>query len=707
MLNIGAISYGATAVAFLVLLLVMLASWRGGLQGALLASAAVITVVWAGAAAWHAAVGYPPTIIVPLLEVARDVSWFVFLLRLLVPSLSFAALMSNRKLTLAITIIALCSGGLVGILLYPALFSARLPLVLGADIRITGHLLLAVIGLVLVEQIYRNTLAERRWTINYLCIAVGGIFAYDFFLYSDALLFKRIDENWWIARGFINGLVVPLIGVAAARNQEWSLDVYVSRSIVFYTTTLLGVALYLLVMAAGGYYLRLYGGQWGQIIQAIFIFGAALGLLAILLSGQERARLKVFLNKHFFNYKYDYREEWLRFIKTLSMVEQNVPLRELTIIAVAELVDSPGGYLWLQNDSGLYENAANWNTPPMMEYTEGPDGNLAQFLETTEWVVEIDEYKQAPERYSGMILPGWISRISRAWLIVPLMQHQRLLGFMVLVRPRAPRNIEWEDRDLLKAAGRQVASHLAQLQASEALFNARQFETFNRISAYVVHDLKNLVAQLSLVVSNAARHKHNPQFLDDAILTVNHCVVKINRLLAQLRMGRDQGRDQIEKTVRLVDVVNEALAAKQFREPIPVLSCWDGDITVRTDPARLGTVVGNVIQNAQEATPPEGTVSVMLYSSGQHAIIEIKDSGCGMDAEFIRDRLFRPFETTKGNTGMGIGAYEAREWVREHGGEVEVESQPGHGTVFRIRLPCTGEEKPRRQQVSGAPETTL
>ena len=343
----------------------------------------------------------------------------------------------------------------------------------------------------------------------------------------------------------------------------------------------------------------------------------------------------------------------------------------------------------------------------MMEYTEGPDGNLAQFLETTEWVVEIDEYKQAPERYSGMILPGWISQISRAWLIVPLMQHQRLLGFMVLVRPRAPRNIEWEDRDLLKAAGRQVASHLAQLQASEALFNARQFETFNRISAYVVHDLKNLVAQLSLVVSNAARHKHNPQFLDDAILTVNHCVVKINRLLAQLRMGRDQGRDQIEKTVRLVDVVNEALAAKQFREPIPVLSCWDGDITVRTDPARLGTVVGNVIQNAQEATPPEGTVSVMLYSSGQHAIIEIKDSGCGMDAEFIRDRLFRPFETTKGNTGMGIGAYEAREWVREHGGEVEVESQPGHGTVFRIRLPCTGEEKPRRQQVSGAPETTL
>jgi putative PEP-CTERM system histidine kinase len=707
MRDIGAISYGTAALAFLVLTLVMLTSWRGRLQGALLTSAAIMTVAWATGAAYHAIIGYPATILVPLLELARDVGWYVFLLRLMTPSLGLSALMSNRRITLAVTAIALCCGGLVVILLYPPLFSAPLPLALGVDARILGHLMLAVVGLALVEQLYRNTLPERRWAIKYLCLGVGGLFAYDFFLYSDALLFKRVDEHWWIARGFVNALVVPFIGVAAARNPEWSLDVYVSRSMVFHTTTLLGAGLYLLVMAIGGYYLRIYGGHWGQVIQAIFLFSAVLVLLAILFSGQVRARLKVFLNKHFFNYKYDYREEWLRFIKTLSTVEQNTRLRELTIRAVAEIVDSPGGLLWLRNDPGPYENTANWNTPPMLEYTERPDGGLARFLETTEWVVEIDEYMRAPERYAGMTLPGWISMIPRAWLIVPLMQHERLLGFMVLMRPRAPREIEWEDCDLLKTAGRQVASHLAQLQATEALFDARQFETFNRLSAYVVHDLKNLVAQLSLVVSNAARHKHNPQFMEDAILTVEHCVQKMNQLLAQLRTGRDRSRDRIEKTVPLIDVVKDAIAAKQSRIPVPVLSCRDTDIYVRTDPARLGTVLGHVIQNAQEATPPEGTIAVAVYRSAEQGVIEVRDSGCGMDADFVRDRLFRPFETTKGKSGMGIGAYETREWVREHGGEVEVESQPEHGTVFRIRLPCTGQETPHRQPASDAPETTL
>ena len=708
MYSIGAISYATAGLAFLVLSLVMLTSWRGRLQGALLASAAVITVAWAAAAAWHAAIGYPPTIIVPLLEVLRDVGWFVFLLRLLTPSLGFASLISDWKMSLSVVVIALCAVALLFTLLYPAIFAVPLPFALGMDVRMLGHLILAVVGLALVEQLYRNTLVERRWAIKYLCLGVGGLFAYDFFLYSDALLFKRIDEHWWIARGFVNALVVPLIGVAAARNPEWSLDVYVSRSIVFHTATLLGAGIYLLAMATGGYYLRLYGGNWGQVIQAIFLFAAVLVLLVILFSGQVRARIKVFLNKHFFNYKYDYREEWLRFIKTLSTLDESTQLRELTIRAVAEIVDSPGGLLWLKGDTGQYQNAANWNTPPMMERAERDSGQLVRFLETTEWVIAIDEYKRTPERYSGLLMPEWLLQLPRAWLVVPLMQHERLLGFMVLLRPRAPRDIEWEDSDLLKTAGRQVASHLAQLQATEALFDARQFETFNRFSAYVVHDLKNLVAQLSLVVSNAAKHKHNPQFMEDAIQTVDHCVRKMNHLLAQLRMGWNQGRGraQVEKTIRLAEVLEEAVAARQSREPAPELSCRDADLQVRADPSRLGTVVGHVIQNAQEATPPGGQVKVVLYRSDSHAIIEVQDTGCGMEPQFIRDRLFRPFESTKGKSGMGIGAYETREWAREHGGEVEVQSQPGQGTTFRILLPHADQGEIQRPHASDTPETT-
>lgn len=709
MYSIGAISYATAGLAFLVLSLVMLTSWRGRLQGALLASAAVVTVAWAVAVAWDAAIGYPPAVIVPLLEVVRDISWFVFLLRLLTPEGGLTALLSNWKMGLSVAVVVLCVTALLSVLLYPLFFAEQLPYVRGVDVRMLGHLMLAVVGLALVEQLYRNTLVERRWAIKYLCLGVGGLFAYDFFLYADALLFKRIDVHWWVARGFINALVVPLIGVAAARNPEWSLDVYVSRSIVFHTTTMLGAGLYLLAMATGGYYLRIYGGGWGQIIEAIFLFAAVLVLLAILFSGQVRARLKVFLNKHFFNYKYDYREEWLRFIKTLSVPEGDTPLRELSICAVAEIVDSPGGVLWLKSDTGQYQNAANWNAPPMMECVERSSGQLVGFMQKTEWVIAIDEYKRSPERYSGLELPEWLLQLKRAWLVVPLMQHDQLLGFMVLLRPRAPRQIEWEDSDLLKTAGRQVASHLAQLQATEALFDARQFETFNRFSAYVVHDLKNLVAQLSLVVSNAAKHKHNPQFMEDAIQTVDHCVQKMNHLLAQLRMGWNQGggRSPVEKTIKLAEVVQEAVTARQAREPAPVLSCQDEELSVYADPSRLATVLGHVIQNAQEATPPTGQVKVEVYGSDGNAVVEVRDTGCGMDHQFIRDRLFRPFESTKGKSGMGIGAYETREWAREHGGEVEVESQPGQGTTFRILLPQTGPGRAQRPQSSDTPETAV
>lgn len=707
MFNIGMISYSVAALAFLALSLVMLTGWRGRLQGALLTSAAVITVAWAVAAAYNASSGYPPTLLVPLAEIVRDAAWLVFLLRLLASSFTPRALRANWKAGSAVVVVAAVWFGLLAVTVYPGLFASARSLALGLDAEILGRLVLAIVGLVLVEQLYRNTLPERRWAIKFLCIGVGGIFAYDFFLYSDAMLFKRVNAHWWAARGFIDAMVVPLIAVAAARNPEWSLDVYVSRSIVFHTTTLLAAGIYLLAMAAGGYYIRLYGGDWGQVLQAIFFFSALLVLLSILFSGQVRAHLRVFLSKHFFNYKYDYREEWLRFIKTLSTEEQTSRLRELTIRAVAQIVESPGGLLWFRDDGGHYGNTAHWNLPPQVGNIVRSDSPLVTFLGQREWVIDIDDYQRSPERYPGLRLPDMLTRLPHAWLIVPLMQHERLMGFMVLARARVPRDIDWEDCDLLKTVGRQVASYLGQLQASEALFDARQFEAFNRFSAYVVHDLKNLVAQLSLVVSNAARHKHNPQFMEDAVRTVDHSVQKMNHLLGQLRGGRDARLKGADKTISVTQVMREVVAAMRTREPAPSLTCEDDDIRVRTDPQRLGTVAGHVIQNAQEATPADGEVRVRLYRNEQYAVIEVSDTGCGMDAQFMRDHLFRPFDSTKGKSGMGIGVYETREWVREQGGDVEVQSQPGKGTVFRIRLPRVDESIPSSPPAPDEAKTTV
>lgn len=206
-----------------------------------------------------------------------------------------------------------------------------------------------------------------------------------------------------------------------------------------------------------------------------------------------------------------------------------------------------------------------------------------------------------------------------------------------------------------------------------------------------MHDLKNLIAQLSLVVSNAARHKNNPQFMEDAIQTVDNSVTKMNRMLAQLRSGRDpeKQRSQLDLCEELTDVVKTMSAGS----PVPRADCQATGLHIRADKDRFGAVIGHVIRNAQDATPDDGMVIVRLFKQHDQAVVEVQDTGEGMDEAFVRDRLFKPFESTKGTSGMGIGAYETREYIRSLGGEVEVLSRPGQGTTFRMRIPISEETK--------------
>ncbi len=493
-----------------------------------------------------------------------------------------------------------------------------------------------------------------------------------------------MDRELWDVRGFIHILVIPLIAVSAARNPQWSLDVFVSRRMVFHSAAILGAGTYLTLMALGGYAIRFLGGDWGTLAQVIFLFGAALLLFALMFSGQVRARVRVFLSKHFFNYKYDYREEWLSFIGALASEEPGPGLSERILQALAAIVDSPGGLLWVVDEqTGRFELASEWNaTGPA---AVAADDALVEFLKTSEWLVDLDEWAVAPEVYASLTLPAWLAAIERAWLVIPLFQNRRMIGMVLLLQSRAAHTINWEDRDLLKTAASQAASYLALSRASAELANARQFEAFNRLSAYVVHDLKNVVGQLSLVVANAKKFGHKQEFVDDAMATVDNAVNKMQRMLTQLRQGREAQRSSV--AVRLSPLLEEVVRQRSAQQPVPVFSAGDTGVSVIAEHDRLAAVIEHVVQNAQEASAADGRVELRLTSDSQNAVIEIQDNGCGMDEKFIRDRLFRPFDTTKGNAGMGIGAYECREFVRGLGGEVQVHSRPGEGTLFRLSLP--------------------
>lgn len=695
MADIGVYSYGAGALAFLVLSTLLLTSWRGRLQGALLVSAVGASLAWSVAAAYEAGSGYPTSIPVIAGELLRDWLWALFLVRLIEsPRRDAAPPPVFRALVYLVHTLPLLLLFIVG---YLSLTGNAALSWLGYDARVLGMLTFSVLLLVLIEQLFRNTDADRRWAVKFLCFGLGAIFAYDFYLYADASLFKQIDTAAWEARGFINAIAVPLIGITAARNPQWSVDVSVSRTVVFHTTAVAGAGVYLLSMAVGGYYIRYYGGEVGAVVKNVFLVGAVLLLLALLFSGHARARVKVFFNKHFFNYRYDYREEWLRFIRTLSVEKSRDTLYERAIRAIAAIIDSPGGILFQRQGDGHYAAVRSVNARGT-HAVESAHGSLARFLGTWQWVINLDEYKRERQLYQELELPEWLTTHAQAWLVVPLMVQSTLFGFMVLARSRAPRDFNWEDIDLLKTVGRQVAIHLAQAEADAALMEARQFEAFNRLSAYVVHDLKNLVAQLSLVVSNAKKHKGNPAFMDDAIATVDNAVARMNRLLTQLRSGQ---RHDDRAHVALAPLLRTVAAEKGRRAPAPQLDIATGleSVAVLASRERLATVVGHLVQNAQEATSDTGRVWLRLRYSQGRAMIEVQDTGCGMDEAFIRERLFRPFDTTKGLTGMGIGVYEAREYVQSLGGLIEVSSQPQQGSLFRVSLPAI-EAEPSEKAVA-------
>jgi len=685
--DIGAISHATAMAAFLLLMLLVVLSWRQGYIGAWLTAACALTALWAGVAAWNAWTGGELGLAVLVLEVLRTAGWIAFLLSLLFLDRQ-GGTMAPAWLATVGAIGALCAA-VVGLDIAAAPHAGADMLKGALNLPIFGRLILAVAGLLLVENLLRNTRPEHRWGIKFLCFGIGGLFAYDFFMYADALLFHRVNDNLNAARGVTNALIVPLIAVSARRNPTWSIDVFVSRQVIFHSTTLVGAGVYLLAMAGVGYYLREFGGEWGSVLQATFLFAALILMALVLFSGTFRARLKEMISTHFFSYKYDYRDEWLRFIGTISSsTGAGVSLPVRVMEGIAGIVESPEGAIWSCEDETRCTLMAAWNATVPKGAME-VDPSFTQFLESRQAVINLAQLEERPDAYDGLKVPEWLREIRRAWLIVPLIHHDRLLGFLLLGEPRAARDVDHEDYVLLTTVGRQAASYLAERETARALVEARQFEEFNRRFAFVLHDIKNLVSQLSLLTQNAEKHKKNPAFQEDMLETVKESVDKMNRLLVRLHEG---GREAAAtKAVELAPLMRGVVERNAGRNANLMFESTVDGISVVADEERLGAVLAHLIDNAlggiSEMTDGTGRVDVRLSARGGEAVIEVQDNGVGMDEHFVRNELFRPFKSTKSG-GYGIGAFESREFVRELGGRMDVISVPGKGTTIRISVPA-------------------
>ena len=542
---------------------------------------------------------------------------------------------------------------------------------------------LPVFVLMLVEQLFRNVTEDSQWNVKPLCLALAGAALFDLYLYSQAVLFNSVDTDAVSIRGAVHTLMVPLLLLASTRRSDWISKIQVSRKAAFHSATLLIAGIYLIFVSGVGYYVRYFGGEWGRALQLALVFFGLLMLIILALSGTVRAKLRVFVGKHFFRYRYDYREEWLRFTKTLSSQNSPQEMGQQVVRGLADLLESPGGGLWMKSrGESSFSQTARWNLAQALEKEDSASG-LCQFMVSSGWVINLEEFRSSPRRYGQLALPSWLQEIEQAWLIVPLNVGEVMIGFVVLARARTRLEVNWEVNDLLKTAGRQAASFLAQMQATEALLEVRKFDAFNRMSAFVVHDLKNIVTQLSLMMKNAQRHSQNPEFQQDMLLTVENSLDRMRQLMLQLREGATPPGTAVGVNLgEIVDRIEATAAGRGRKLEVEIIH----RIGTRGHEERLERIIGHVVQNAFDATGTGGRVRLSLGRQGGQARIEVADTGQGMSQEFIRDRLFKPFQTTK-QAGMGIGAYESFQYVQELGGKIEVDSELNQGTKVTILLP--------------------
>ncbi len=685
MISVALISNLFGAILFSILTILLLVNWRGQLIGGLLILSSILSTFWFSSIAYNAASGDIPLMWIKIAETLRDAAWLSFLY-LILKQRPESSLSARFKFLVPAAIL-----GLTLSIILVTLFVSQTGIisVVGIEkisVNYIGYLLIALLGLLLVEQIYRSTLPSARWAMKFLCLGIGGIFIYDFFLYSEALLFNRVNPDIWFVRGAINAMCVPLIVIAVARNPQWNMELFVSRHVVYQSTATMVAGVYLILMAIGGYYIKNYGGTWGSALQIIFIFAAIMLLLIFFFSEQVRASLKVYLAEHFYKNKYDYRQEWLGITRVLAENKDDTQIYGTIIRAVADIMKCPGGALWLQDDGNLYQKKETLSFYEKIDEDIALPAEVSKLIVTQHPVINIDRHRSGAKEYEHLTLPETILTAKGSWLFIALINNESLIGFVLLTHPHTDMSFNIEDVDLLKTVGYQIASYVALLKVSENLAEARQFEVFNRLSAFVVHDIKNLVAQLSLISSNATKYANDPEFIEDVFGTIENSVEKMKRLLGNLNKEEIfESRPVQQISVKIL--IEEVVKARENDKPKPTIQSVDDNLRLHLEKDKLSSVLEHLVQNAQEATDDTGRVLLAANKKNDEIVIQVSDTGTGMDRDFIRNRLFKPFDTTKGNAGMGIGVYESRAVIREMGGNIRVDSEPGRGTVFTIYLP--------------------
>ncbi|PKG81295.1 PEP-CTERM system histidine kinase PrsK [Colwellia sp. 75C3] len=669
---IGTSGYFLAACAYAVFILLLLAARNKTLAGGLVLLASLLMFSSSLSAALQPKQGFS-LLIVMAIETVKLAVWSLLIICTQANITSLKALVTHPKVKQYLQIWSglsvLCWGA--------ALFIPD-----SVKLLFSLFLLLNLWLLVLLEQLYRNADVKVKWAIWSLVIALGMATVFDFVLFAQAAMVNQLDFSYWYARGFIVAIGMPLILISTRRIKDWSVDVFVSREMVFYSSMLLISGLYLLLLAIAGYVINYFGGAWGDIISVAFIILGGSVLAALLITERLRREVKVFITKHFFANKYDYRVEWFKSIEQLEIGKSDDYYHTATHIICSSL-NIEQGALIKKMPSGQYQSIYQENLN-----LEQSDlnflGTVDEFCQLHGWIIDIREFAMVEDSYPGLSVDAQLCGQKNIDIIIPIFMNKSVYGFFLLAMPAEQGLLNWEDRDLLFSISKQLSNYLSLNEANESLAESKQFDAFNRMSAFLVHDLKNIQAQLSLISSNAKRHRDNPAFVDDVFETIEAATGRLDKVLTQLR-----NKQVVESNKKSTDVQALIMAVVEQRNvQMPQVSAQLSlESNMVIDEETFSSVLNHLLQNAQEATNDNDWVKIIAEIKQDNLHIAIIDNGCGMSADFIANRLFKPFDTTKGNAGMGIGVYEAKQFIEGTGGTMQVTSSENEGSHFTIVIP--------------------
>ncbi len=677
------LSFLVAVLLFGVALIYALRARLSSAVGVTLVPVLLANLVWAAVLAWDARSGWLGVPGHYFLEMLRYGGWLTLLWMALPREAEDPWLNALPRLMVAVWIMLLLAGTVVSTAL-----DVELILVWPPALFSLAGLVCTVLVLVAAEQVGRNRSPAAYWAIKQVLIGIGLIAAFDAVLFSISYVFSDVPMYLWQGRGLANAVAcLPLIiGIRRLRSAQDTQRV--GRAAGFFTVVVLLTGVYLLLLAIFGIYVDRFGGSWGGALTIAFLV-AGIGALAIVaFSAEARALLQVFIQKHFLAQKYDYREEWLRFVRILDgdgPARDRGELGGRVLNALGAITGSPHGGLWISaEDHGYVPVAGRFCAGEAPVFPNDlTHEHWMEVLSQHNWILDLDgQYPPGLNRYG---VPQWLRELPNVWLVVPLSVAGRVEGFAVLSLPLAKdRSLTWEDLDLLRTAATQAAGSLALQRALDDIGQLQQFEAFNRLGAFLMHDLKNVLAQQQLVVKNFPRFRDQPEFIDDVILTVENATQRMERLIEQLTSGTTTPH---RKRFLVSAVCREALQVVADRQPKP--SCSDiPPVSISADPERLRSALVHLLRNAQDATALDGRIMLQASFNNGLLTLVVEDTGHGMSEEFIRDRLFRPFDSTKGTSGMGVGAYQAREYLREMGGDISVHSRSQHGTRFTLSIPA-------------------